>query len=331
MFRIVLVRIGLGKSVEVIIEGRRESRAARGECILQEDLAVCIAVEGFDQGSTYARICQRFTFLHGKTGKNVADGIDFRGGEFALILEECKIARRNVDGNVDFALLESHGACRRVIDCIDDSMLVRNSCIVIRVRIKLCLGFGEALYDIRTSGNRALLVEVLLSFSRRVDDDEERIAQHAWKCCNRLLGVNRDSLSISCDMVEWEHSLGTRRFSKRSLDGFLDSFTGDRIAVGEFDILDLECPGHLVRSDQPAFSDPGFRAHFIIKVDECFADTVTHDLPAEIVGRRFKAVGEVRYADTEGVFTRGGRTSAASGKTKNEKGAGCKGSPFLCK
>ena len=70
--------------------------------------------------------------------------------------------------------------------------------------------------------------------------------------------------------------------------------------------------------------------HFIVEVDQAFADAVTHDLPAEVVRRRFKAVGEVGDADLQGVLgTAFGAAAACRDEDAGQGQGGRQGQPFF--
>ena len=228
--------------------------------------------------------------------------------------------------------MERHSTGIRVVDGVDDGVLEWNSCVIVRVCIEFGLRFGEGLDHVWTGADRTLFCKVYFAVGIGINDDEERIPQYARQGSHRFFRINGYILAVSGDVVEFEHRFRTRRFCEGTFNGFLDSFAGDRGAVGEFNVFDLEGPGHLVVRDFPAFSDPWFCIHLVIEVNETFTDAVTHDLPAEVVVGRFEAVCEVRNADSQGVLrTFGGiaGVTAAAGKTKSHESSCCKEGTFF--
>ena len=207
-----------------------------------------------------------------------------------------------------------------------------NGFVVVRVSVHFGLSFGEGFYHVWTGADRTLFCKVDFAVGVNVHNDEERVAQHTWEGSDWFLGVNGDILAVSGDVIQFEHSLRTWSFGKGTFNGFLNCFAGHWGAVGEFNVLNLEGPGHLVVGNFPAFSNPWFCVHLVIEVNQTFADAITHNLPAKVVVGRFQAICKVGNTYGQGIFRAFGRTAAvaaASCETKSHESCCCHKSTFF--
>ncbi len=296
IFHIRLIRVGCIEFIKAEINRRRKQRAAGRKGIFQEHFAIGLAIERLQKRFADSLVSHRLPFLDGNTSQYVTNGRNRRCRIFGSVGKELHITGSDIDRHIDFPFLERHRAGIRIINRIDDCMLKRNGIIIVRIGIKFRLCFGEGFHHVRTGADRTLLCKIYFAIGIYIDNDEERVAQHPGKRCDRFRSINRHILTVRHNVIEFKHCFGTRCFSKRTLNRFLDRFARDRSAVRELNIFNLECPRHLVIGNFPAFGNPRFGIHLIIKMNQAFADAVAHNLPTEIIIGRFQAIGKIRDA-----------------------------------
>ena len=221
--------------------------------------------------------------------------------ELRCVIEKADVACADVHSHIDFARLKSHGARIRVVNRGNLDRLIRHFAIpVMRILLHDRLFLGEGFADVRTRANRTLLREVALAFRRRIDDEEERVSEEARHVRLRLLRRDDEILPVRLYFLILEERLGTLVLGESALDGRLDRFRRQILAVRELHaVADLERPRQVVVADLPALRQPRLHVHLLVKLRQGLTHAIAHDGPAEIVLRRLQAVGEIRHADLE--------------------------------
>ena len=160
------------------------------------------------------------------------------------------------------------------------------------------LFLGEGFADIRTRADRTLLRKVALTFRRRINDEEERVSEEARHIRLRLLRRDDEVLPFRFHFLVLEERFRALVLRESALDGRLDRFRRQILAVRELHaVANLERPRHVIVADLPALCEPRLHVHLLVELCQGLAHAVAHDDPAKIVLRRLQAVGEVRHAN----------------------------------